>query len=268
MTDSGDWRKVLRPDIPSPARIYDYLLGGKDHYEADRDAGEAMIAILPNVRTDVQWNRRFLRRAVQYLVNEAGIRQIIDIGAGLPTAGNTHEIALAASPDARVVYVDNDPVVLAHGRDMLNGVANATIISHDLRAPAEILADPELRRLIDFGEPVAYMLLSILHFIADEDDPAGIIARLMEPFPPGSHIAISHGTPDGVPATHDVVRVFDEATAQGHVRTRAQIMKLIAGLELVEPGMVWPPDWRPEPGAEPSSQSTPSVYWAVVARKP
>jgi hypothetical protein len=151
---------------------------------------------------------------------------------------------------------------------MLNGIPNTAIIEHDLREPAEILGDPELRDLIDFDEPAAIMLLSILHFIADEDDPAGIIARLMEPFPPGSHIAISHGTPDGVPATHDVVRVFDEATAQGHVRTRAQIMKLIAGLELVEPGMVWPPDWRPEPGAEPSAQSTPSVYWAVVARKP
>jgi hypothetical protein len=268
LIESGDWRKTLRPDIPSPARIYDYLLGGKDHYPADREAGEAMVVILPNVRTDVQWNRAFLRRVVRYLVSEAGIRQFIDIGTGLPTVGNVHQVALHANPEARVVYVDNDPVVLAHARDMLNGIANTTIIEHDLRAPAEILADPGLRDLIDFDEPVAIMLLSILHFIADEDDPAGIIARLLEPFPPGSHIAISHGSPDGAPAANEVVRVFDEATAQGHVRTGAQVMELISGLDLVEPGMVWPADWRPEPGTEVSAEPRKSVYLAVVARKP
>ncbi len=218
MTYDGDWRETFRPDIPSAARVYDYLLGGKDNYPADRAVAESMIAQLPNVRTAVQWNRAFLRRVVRYLVGEAGIRQIVDIGAGLPTVGNTHEIALRASPDARVVYIDHDPVVLAHARNMLHGVPNTAIIERDLLAPDEILADPVLRSLIDFGEPAAFLFLSILHFVSDEAGPARLIARLVEPFPAGSHVAISHATPDAVPEVNDVERVFDEATEQAHTR--------------------------------------------------
>jgi S-adenosyl methyltransferase len=176
VTDDGDWRTTFRPDIPSAARIYDYLLGGKDNYPADRAVAEAMIAQLPNVRRSVQWNRAFLRRVVRYLVTEAGIRQIIDIGAGLPTVGNTHEVALAADPGTRVVYIDHDPVVLAHARDMLHNVPNTAIVDRDLLKPEEILADPMLRRLIDFDEPTAFLFLSVLHFVSDQDDPAGLIA--------------------------------------------------------------------------------------------
>ena len=183
MTDDGDWRSTFRPDIPSAARIYDYLLGGKDNYPADRAVAESMIAQLPNVRPAVQWNRAFLRRVVRYLIVEAGIRQIIDIGAGLPTADNTHEVALEASPEARVVYVDHDPVVLAHARDMLHNVPNTAIIDQDLLKPDEILADPLLQNLIDFGQPVAFLFLSVLHFVAGENDPAGLIARLLARFP-------------------------------------------------------------------------------------
>src|SRR5579862_1174870 len=149
----GDWRTTFRPDIPSAARVYDYLLGGKDNYPADRAVAESMIAQLPNVRLAVQWNRAFLRRVVRYLVGEAGIRQIIDIGAGLPSAGNTHEIALATHPDTKVVYVDHDPVVLAHARNMLQGIANTAIIEQDLLEPDAILADPVLLDLIDFSSP-------------------------------------------------------------------------------------------------------------------
>ena len=145
MTYDGDWRETFRPDIPTPARIYDYLLGGKDNYPADRAVGESMIAQLPNVRQAVQWNRAFLRRVVQYLVGEAGIRQIIDLGAGLPTAGNTHEIALAACRQARVVYVDHDPVVLAHARSMLHGVPATAVIGCDMLEPDTVLADSALR---------------------------------------------------------------------------------------------------------------------------
>ena len=179
VTDDGDWRTTFRPDIPSAARIYDYLLGGKDNYPADRAVAESMIAQLPNVQLAVQWNRAFLRRVVRYLILEAGIRQIVDIGAGLPTVGNTHEIALEASPEARVVYVDHDPVVLAHARAMLHNVPNTAIIDQDLLKPDEILADPLLRSLIDFGQPTAFLLLSIMHFVSDEDDPAGLITRLL-----------------------------------------------------------------------------------------
>jgi S-adenosyl methyltransferase len=268
VTYDGNWRETFRPDIPSAARVYDYLLGGKDNYPADRAVAESMIAQLPNVRTAVQWNRAFLRRVVRYLVGEAGIRQIVDIGAGLPTVGNTHEIALNASPEARVVYVDHDPVVLAHGRNMLHGVPNAAIIERDLLAPDEILADPVLRSLIDFGEPAAFLFLSILHFVSDEADPAGLIARLLEPFPAGSHVAISHATPDTVHEVNDVERIFDEATEQAHVRSRVDIAKLVAGMEILEPGLAWPPEWRPDPGDEVPANAAESYYCVVVARKP
>jgi trans-aconitate methyltransferase len=229
---------------------------------------ESMIAQLPNVRLAVQWNRAFLRRVVRYLVGEAGIRQIVDIGAGLPTVGNTHEIALDASPDARVVYVDHDPVVLAHARNMLQGIPHAAIIEHDLLEPDAILADPALRGMIDFTEPVAFLYLSILHFVSDEADPAGIIARLLRPFPSGSYVAISHATPDTVPEVSDVERVFDEATEQAHVRTRASIAKLVKGMEIIEPGLAWPPEWRPDPGDEIPANVAESYYCVVVARKP
>ncbi len=268
MTYDGDWRETFRPDIPSAARVYDYLLGGKDNYPADRAVAESMIAQLPNVRTAVQWNRAFLRRVIRYLVGEAGIRQIVDIGAGLPTVGNTHEIALQASPDARVVYVDHDPVVLSHARNMLHGVPNTAIIERDLLAPDEILADPVLRSLIDFGEPAAFLFLSILHFVSDEAGPARLIARLVEPFPAGSHVAISHATPDAVPEVNDVERVFDEATEQAHVRSRVDIAKLVAGMEILEPGLAWPPEWRPDPGDPVPANAAESYYCVVVARKP
>ncbi len=268
MTYDGDWRETFRPDIPSAARIYDYLLGGKDNYPVDRAVAESMIAQLPNVRLAVQWNRAFLRRVVRYLVGEAGIRQIIDIGAGLPTAGNTHEVARQVDPEARVVYVDHDPVVLAHARNMLHGVPNTAIVQQDLLAPGEILADPALRNLIDFSQPTAILLLSILHFVADENDPAGLIARLLDPFPAGSHVAISHATPDTVPEVNDVERVFDEATEQAHVRSRSRIAELVAGMETIEPGLAWPPEWRPDPGEQVPANAAESYYCVVVARKP
>jgi hypothetical protein len=268
VTFDEDWRKTFRPDIPSAARVYDYLLGGKDNYPADRTVAESMIAQLPNVKLAVQWNRAFLRRVVRYLVNEAGIRQIIDIGAGLPTVRNTHEIALEANPAARVVYVDHDPVVLAHARSMLQGVPNTAIIEQDLLEPDKILADPTLERLIDFGEPAALLFLSILHFVGDEADPAGLIARLAGPFPARTHVAISHATPDIVPAVNDVERVFDHATEQAHVRSRAEVQRLVAGMEIVEPGLTWPPEWHPDPGDVVPANADQAYYCVVVARKP
>jgi trans-aconitate methyltransferase len=225
-----------------------------------------MIAQLPNVRQAVQWNRAFLRRVVRYLVREAGLRQIIDIGAGLPTVGNTHEVALETCPQARVVYVDHDPVVLAHARSMLHGVPGTAVIGRDLLEPDSILADSALRELIDFGQPVALLFLSILHFVADESDPAGIIARLLAPFPAGSYVAISHATPDEVPEVNIVERVFDEATTPAHVRSRTEIAKLVTGMEIIEPGLAWPPQWRPDPGEEVPANAAESYYCVMVAR--
>jgi hypothetical protein len=267
--DPEDWQTTFRPDIPSPARIYDYLLGGKDNYPADRQAGDEIIARLPNSRQAVRWNRTFLRRAVRFLVNEAGIRQLIDIGTGLPTAGNVHEIAQQGGLPVRVVYVDNDPVVLAHGRNMLHGVPNTVILEHDLRAPGEILADPELRRLIDFSRPVGILLVAIFHFISDDDDPAGIISELLAPFPAESCLVLSHVTQDGTPAVGDTVRnVYDEATAQAFVRSHDEVLSLVRGLDLVEPGLVWLPQWRPEPGTVLPDHPEEFYAYALVARKP
>jgi hypothetical protein len=264
----GDWRTTFRPDIPSAARVYDYLLGGKDHYPADRVLAEAVLDRLPNARLAARWNRAFLRRVVRYLVGQAGIRQIVDIGAGLPTVGNTHEIAREVSPAARVVYVDHDPVVLTHARSMLHGVPGTTIINQDLLEPDEILADPALRGLIDAGEPTVFLLLSILHFVPDTADPAGLIAQLLAPFPAGSCVAISHATPDGAPAVADAARLFGKATEQAHVRSWPEVKKLVSGLEIIEPGLARPPQWRPDPGDAIPASAGESYYCVLAARKP
>lgn len=268
MTEYEGWKKKFRPDIPSTARIYDYLLGGKDNYPADRAAAEQIAQVLPNVRTSFQWNRAFLGRAVRYLAADRGIRQFIDIGTGLPTVGNVHEVAQIAAPGAHVVYVDNDPVVLAHGRHLLHGVAGATITEHDLRQPDEILADPELRALIDFEQPVALLLVAILHFIPDDDDPGGIIGKLLEPFPSGSYLVMSHGTADAAPEVNAAAEIYDQATSSAHVRSRDHILRLIEGLDLEEPGIVWLPQWRPDPGREPPPNPAEAYFYALVARKP
>lgn len=267
MTQGPDWRTNFRPDKPSAARIYDYLLGGKDNYPADREVARSMIAKLPNVQLAVQWNRAYLRRVVRFLVGEAGIRQIVDIGAGLPSVGNTHEIAEETAAETHVVYVDHDPVVIAHGRDMLQALDNTAIIKRDLLDPDSILSDEDLTRLIDFAKPTAIMLLSMLHFLADEEDPAGIIARLLAPFPSGSYVAISHATPD-VLATVDPDLAKSNAAHRVHERSRDEVLKLVDGLELVPPGLVWLPEWRPDPGTEPPEDVTQAYFYAVVARKP
>jgi hypothetical protein len=269
MVGTGDdWRITFRPDIPSPARIYDFLLGGKDNYPADRDAAHELLAAVPDARMFAQQNRAFLRRAVKYMATEAGIRQFIDIGTGLPTEGNVHELARQAAAGARVVCIDNDPVVLAHGRAMLHGVDDTAIIQHDLRDPGGILADPDLGKLIDFAQPVGLLLVAVLHFISDEENPAGLIGQLMDALPPGSHVALSHATADSRPESTQGEKVYERATAQARARTREQVQALIAGFELVEPGLVWAPLWRPDPDTELLDDPGRSHGYVVLARKP
>jgi hypothetical protein len=263
-----DWRTTFRPDIPSSARIYDYFLGGKNNYAADRDAGDQITARLPNIREAAQVNRAFVRRVVRYLVNQAGLRQLIDIGTGMPTPENVHEVAVAANPATRVVYVDHDPVVLAHARNMLQGTPEAVIIGHDVRAPADLLADPELRRLIDFAEPVGVLLVSILHFLADTDDPAAIIGELLAPFPAGSYAALTHVTADATAQVRAAARVYDAATTRMFVRSREEVLALVPGLDVVKPGLVWTPQWRPEPGDQVPAQPSDDYCYALLARKP
>jgi S-adenosyl methyltransferase len=205
---------------------------------------------------------------VRYLAAEAGIRQFIDIGAGLPTQGNVHEIAQQAAADSRVVYVDNDPIVLAHGRVMLHGLANTTIIEQDLRQPGAILADSELTRLIDFAEPVGLMLVAVLHFIADEEDPWSLVSQLLDGLAPGSYLVLSHASTDSRPESSRALKVYDRATTRAYSRTRDQVLAMVTGLEVVEPGLVWVPRWRPDAGAEPVADPGRSHVYGVVARKP
>ena len=264
-----DWpAPFLRPQVPNVARIYDYMLGGKDNFEADRAAADALIWLIPDGATACRENRRFVRRAVRYLAGR-GIRQFIDIGPGLPTQGNVHEVALEAAPDARVVYADYDPVVVAHARALLAkpnpGVA---AISGDLRHPAEILRDPELGALISLDQPFAVLATAVLHFIGDEEDPYAIARTLTDAMPPGSYLVISHVTPDDVKP--DVGRkaraVYANATAQAHPRTRDAITRFFDGLELAGPGVVSVSAWRPEPlTAQPDGRT---LMYAGIARKP
>jgi S-adenosyl methyltransferase len=230
-----------------PARVYDYLLGGKDNYEADREAAQVFAAAMPTILAGVQANRAFLRRAVQYLVSEAGVRQFLDIGTGLPTAENTHQVAQSIAPESRVVYVDNDPIVLAHARALLTGSPEGATayIDADAREPGKILS--EAARTLDFSQPVAVMMLLILHFIPDEDSPHEIVAQTINALPAGSYLTVSDATAD-----IDTDRVI-QATAQYNARvgpvrstprTRAQIAGYFAGLDLVEPGLVPVSQWR------------------------
>ena len=267
MTHSDDRLDDFRPDIPSPARVYNYVLGGKDHYPADRVVGEDLIAALPNVRTAARQNREFLGRATRYLA-EAGIRQFLDIGTGLPTYGQVHEIVQDVTPDGRVVYIDNDPVVLAHGREMLHGVDNAIILRHDMRDPKEILDDPALRRLFDFTQPIALLLVAVLHFLSDEEDPYGLVRRYIDALPSGSHVVISHITQDHTEGLEETIAEKYRTSSSAYARRWPQVAAFFDGLELVEPGLVWTPLWRPKPGTTPPADPSRSICYGGVARKP
>ncbi len=262
---------VFRPDVPNVARMYDYMLGGKDNYPADRAAAERTFAVLGEdvVRGTVRQNRAFLGRAVRYLAAELGIRQFLDIGTGLPTMSSVHEVTRAVAPDSRVVYVDNDPVVLAHGRNTLNAVPGTMITSHDLRDPWSITADARIHELLDFRQPIAVLLIAILHFIVDADDPWGIVAALMAAMPPGSCLVISHLTADHYRHADQAAAVYADTTEGLHLRSRAAVESLFCGLPLLAPGEpVYAAEWHPEPGTPPPSSPGGASLWCGVAFKP
>jgi hypothetical protein len=233
---------------PHPARMYDYYLGGKDNYVVDRDAAAAVLRAVPEVRDMARENRAFLQRAVRYLVGEAGIRQIIDIGTGIPTVGNVHEVAEEVTPGVRVAYVDNDPIVHVHAHALLAGEGNTSIVLADLREPEAILAHPKVQELIDFEQPIALLLVAILHFVPDEQEPGRIIATLRDALPLGSYLALSHGTADfhdDAPVS-EATAVYDRATAPLVLRSHAQISGFFKGFDVVDPGVVQVPLWRPD----------------------
>ena len=261
--------KALRIDTGTAhsARIYNYWLGGKDNFPADRDAAEAAIAANPGIVADVRANRAFLARAVRYLVAEAGIRQFLDIGTGLPTADNTHEVAQAVAPESRVVYVDNDPIVLTHARALLSSTPEGATayLDADLREPDVILKSAA--RTLDLGQPVALMLLIILHLIPDAEHPEKIVARLMSALPNGSYLVLAHPASDIQPAAMaEMTRRVNERMrgTMATLRTRDEIASFFSGLQLAEPGMVQPQQWRPSPTTETPAEVT---AWCGVALK-
>ena len=237
--------------VAHPARVYDYWLGGKDNFAADREAAERVLAVSPGLRFRVRANRAFLARCVRYLATEAGIRQFLDIGTGIPSANNTHEVAQAAAPDARIVYVDNDPIVLAHARALLTSTeqGRAAYIQADLRNTHALLG--QAARTLDFSQPVAVMLLGILHLIADSEDPYGIVAQLLDAVPAGSYLAISHPASDIHPTQAEAQRRYNERVSTPQtMRDHAEVSRFFAGLTLVPPGVVYVHKWRPDPGSE------------------
>jgi hypothetical protein len=248
------------------ARVYNYWLGGKDNFAADRAAGEQAIKAFPNIPLSARANRAFLARAVRFLAGEMGIRQFLDIGTGIPSASNTHEVAQWVAPESRIVYVDNDPVVLTHARALLtSNPAGATdYIDADLRNPRQILAGAE--RTLDFGRPVAVMLMAILQHVADDEDPYQVVATLRDALPPGSYLALSHPASDiDAEAMAKMAAILNQMMAEKVTfRDRDAVARFFDGLELVEPGMVQASKWRPASEAEAAS---PAALWAGVALK-
>jgi hypothetical protein len=258
-------RPKLDTSVAHIARVYDYWLGGKDNFAADRAAGDAALQAYPGLASSVRANRAFLARAVRYLAGEAGIRQFLDVGTGIPTASNTHEVAQAEAPASRVVYVDNDPVVLIHARALLaSGPEGATdYVDADLRDTERIL--DQAAGTLDFSAPVAVMLVSVLHVIPDRDDPAAIVARLMGAAAPGSFLCISHPASDIDRAAIEGARRYNALAGQpARLRDRADVERFFDGLELVEPGVVPLPQWRPRTELE---AKTRAAAWGGVARK-
>jgi SAM-dependent methyltransferase len=251
-------------DGPSIACVYDYLLGGSHNFAADQAAARQFLARWPDAPVTMRQNRAFLGRAVRYLAAEAGIRQFLDIGSGIPTMGNVHEIAQRADPGARVVYVDNDAVAVQHSRAILARNDNATAIHADLRRPRQILADPHLRGLLDLSRPAALLLVALLHFFPDADEPATLVAELRQALAPGSYVVISHGTTDGQPPNvAEAMGNYSQTTAPFRPRGHAAVKAFFEGLELVDPGLVPVARWRPDPGRGTGDDGRVAAYGGV-----
>jgi hypothetical protein len=261
-------RVEIDTSVAHPARVYDYWLGGKDNFAADREAAEEVIAIRPAILRDIRANRALLRRAVRYLAADAGIRQFLDIGTGIPTSPNVHEVVQGVAPEARIVYVDNDPIVLSHARALLASTPQGVTdyIDADLRRPADILR--QARQTLDFSQPVAVVLVGTLHLITDEEDPYAIVAELMAATVPGSYLLISHPAIDVDSESSTKVQTsYNQHVATTMTRrTRDEVARFFEGLEVLEPGIVQHHRWRPDTDENVDGYDVPG--WSVLGRKP
>jgi SAM-dependent methyltransferase len=229
--------------------VYDFYLGGFHNFAADREMGRQAVQMWPDLPEIMQSNRGFLRRAVEFLAG-AGVRRFLDLGSGIPTVGNVHEVAQRVAPDARVVYVDNDPVAVEHSRAILARDERTSVVQADLRDPDSVLADPAVRALLEPGEPIAVLMVAVLHFIPDDADPAGLVARFRDAVPSGSYLALSHATAGqeaGRAAEHR--SLYQRTATPMTMRTRDEVVRFFDGFALVDPGVVYLPEWRPEPGS-------------------
>ena len=254
-------------DLPSAARVYDYLLGGGHNFAGDRALAEKLLRLLP-ARDMARLNRAFLRRAVLFMANQ-GIRQFLDLGSGIPTVGNVHEVAQAAHPESRVLYVDYEPVAVAHSELILEGNENASVIQADMRHPDAILNSTETKRLIDFTEPLGLLMVGVVQFIPDGDDPWGLAGRYRDALAQGSHFALSAFTWDNAPdGMAGAVEVFRNSQDPIYPRTREEIVEMFQGFELVEPGVVFTPEWRPERQEDVGDNAERSNLYAGVGYLP
>lgn len=252
---------------PNVARMWDYYLDGRDNFAADREAADRVLEVVPELKLAAQAHRAFLTRAVEYLA-AAGIDQFIDVGSGLPTQGNVHEVAQNARPSARVMYVDYDEVVCVHGRALLAGSEGVNVVQADVRRPAEIVDNPDVRKLIDFSRPVAVLMVAVMHFITDEEDPHGIVGQIRDAMAPGSYLALTHGTRDGMAdrpeGTDTVLNVYSSSTAPITSRSRDEVGALFEGFDLVDPGLTWLVSWG---AREPVENPERSLTYVGVGRK-
>jgi hypothetical protein len=267
--DPGYTAPKIDTSVAHSARVYDYVLGGKDNYAPDREAAEQMLKNWPSLRTSMRENRRFMHRTVRHLAAERGIRQFLDIGTGIPTSPNLHEIAQEVAPEARVVYVDNDPIVLAHAQHRLNGTPEGGIayIHANLRDPDAILTAPQLRATLDLDRPVALSVIAVLQFVLDDEEAYGLVERYMAALPTGSFLALSTVTTDSTPKAADVVSEYKARGIPPRERTKAQVERFFHGLELVEPGVQLVHRWRPDVAPEEIVPDTEVAMYGGVALK-
>ncbi|GAA4618601.1 SAM-dependent methyltransferase [Saccharopolyspora hordei] len=268
MAQRPDWApEGVDLETPSAARVYDFYLGGAHNFEVDRELGRKAIAAVPHLKEIAVNNRAFLRRAVRYCLDQ-GVRQFLDIGAGIPTAGNVHEIAQAVDPETRVVYVDNEPVAVAHSRAILDGNDKATIVQADALEVESVLDAPETQGLLDFSQPIAVMMVALLHFVPESAKPREVIRQYHERLAPGSHIVVSHVTGDHDPASAQaLVDLYQNSSNPGTLRSRDEVAELVSDFELVEPGVVHVPEWHPDSPEDVWEEPERSIVYGAVGRK-